>query len=361
MSRFGRQVATGTLLAIAATVSVLAVAAGPAVAVVPGAASAIPGVPPGYRPLTIKTLPPIPGVHVNIDGLELVTGADGAARTLITKEARDALVADRDAHLRIITTNVAISPGLRGHFHGWYQEAYVFTPQDPLGDVRIATFDLESRTRFTFVDHHHAALDARDITDVQLRSSLGGLRDIGRPKSAWLRAALVTSVGGNVTLKDVEWRLASVMFHKTNIVQRGLQHFKPRHTPVVAVHVKVFTVDFHAQDALLGSPKGSSIQLTLPDGTVRTVALRNGRATVAQLPSGDYDVLINVRGLGKDQSVSVSNDASIELKVLGMGDIAVVLAVLFLLVFAVLLLGLRVRRRRRRAAEPGIALEMVTR
>jgi hypothetical protein len=89
----------------------------------------------------------------------------------------------------------------------------------------------------------------------------------------------------------------------------------------------------------------------MPDGTIRTIALRDGRATVAQLPSGDYDVLVNARGLGKNQSISVSNDASIELKVLGLADIALVLVVMLLLAGAVLLLGLRLRRRRRRADE----------
>jgi hypothetical protein len=354
VSLIGRRVAIATILAMAATAAALPAAAGPA-----GAASSIPGVPPGYRPLTIKTLPPIPGVRVNIDGSELVTGSDGAVRTLITKEARDALVANRDAHLRVITKTRVISPGLRGRFHGWYQEGYVFTPQNPVGEVQIATFDIESRTRFTFIDRHHAALDARGITDMQFRNSLGGLRDIGKPTAVWMRSALVTSVGGTVTLKDVEWRLASVMFHGTNIVQRGLQHFKPRHTPVVAVRVNVFTVDFHALDAFFGSPAGSSIRLTLPDGTVRTIALRNGRATVAQLPSGNYDVAIKARGLGKVQSVSVSNDVSIDLKVLGVADIGVVLVVLVLLICGVLLLGLRIRRRRRRADGRGIAPDAV--
>jgi hypothetical protein len=342
------------MLAMAATAAVLPAAAAPA-----GAAPVIPGVPPGYRPLTIKTLPPIPGVHVNIDGKELVTGSNGAVHTLITKAARDALVANRDAHLHMITTNPVISHDLRGRFHGWYQEGYVFTPQNPVGDVRIATFDLNARTSFTFVDRHHVALDARDIADMQLRNSLGGLRDVGTARQAWLRSALITSVAGKVVLKDVEWRLASVTFHNTNIVQRGLQHFKPRHTPAVAVRVNVFTVDFHARDAFFGSAVGSSIRLTLPDGTVRTVALRNGRATVAQLPSGDYDVLIKARGLGKDQSISVSNDVSIDLKVLGLVDIALVLVVLVLLICGVLLLGLRIRRRRRRADDRGIAPDAV--
>jgi len=335
-----RRFAIATILAIAATAAILPAAAGPAVALVPG-------VPQGFRPLTIKTLPPIAGVRVKFDNSVLVTGPDGTVRTLISKEQRDELVANRDAHLQMISTNVDMTPTLRGRFHGWYQEGYVFTPQNPVGEVEIATFDLDALTRFTFVDRHHAALDARGITDMQVRNSLGGLTDIGKPKPVWLRAAIVTSVGGKVVLKDVEWRLASVTFHQTNIVQRGAQHFTPRHAPQVAVKVNVYTVEFHALDAFFGSPKGKTLKLTLPDGSIRMVALHNGRATVAQLPSGDYDVLIDARGLGKDQSITVSNDASIDLKVLSLTDIALVLVILALLVGGVLLLGLRVRRRRR--------------
>jgi hypothetical protein len=356
VSRMTRTVAAATILAIAAAAAILPAAAGPA-----GALVAAAPVPQGYRPLTIKTLPPIAGVRVKVDGSELVTGPNGTVRTLITKQQRDALVANRDAHLQVITTNVGITPALRGRFHGWYQEGYVFTPQNPVGEVEIATFDLDALTGFTFVDRHHAALDARGITDMQIRSSLGGLTDIGRPKAVWLRAAVVTSVAGKVVLKDVEWRLASVTFHQTNIVQRGAQHFKPRHAPKVAVQVNVFTVQFHALDAFFGSPKGTMLKLTLPDGTIRTVALHKGRATVEQLPSGDYDVLIDARGLGKDQSITVTNDASIDLKVLSFTDIALVLVVLALLVGGVLLFGLRVRRRRRRLGELGTAPDPVPR
>ena len=320
MSLIARRGALAMCLAIAATAAVLPAAAGPAAALDPPTASPV-TVPPGYRPLTIKTLPPIPGVRFDLNGSELVTGADGTVRTLITKEDRAAVVANRDAHLRMITTLVDISPGVRGHFHGWYQEGYQFTPQNPVGEILIASFDLDSLTGFTFVDRHHAALDARGITDMQFRNSLGGLTDIGKPKPVWLRSAIVTSVGGKVMLKDVEWRLASVTFHETNIVQRGFQHFKPRVVPVVAVRVNLFTVEFHALDAFFGSPKGSSIRLTMADGTIRTVALRNGRATVEQLPSGDYDVLVDASGLGKDQSVTVSSDSTIELKVLGLIDV----------------------------------------
>ncbi len=352
MSLIARRAAVATILVVAATAALVPAAAVPAVAAVP-AASAFTEVPPGYRPLTIKTLPPIPGVRVKFDGSELVTGPDGTVRTLITKEARAELAADRDAHLQMISRHIGISPGVRGRFHGWYQAGYVFTPENPVGEVQIATFDVDSRTRFTFVDRHRAALDARGITDMQIRNSLGGLRDIGRHRAVWLRSAIVTSVKGEVTLKDVDWRLASVTFHDTNIVQRGKQHFKPSHTPLVAVRVNLYTVEFRAQDAFFGSPKGSSIRLTMPDGAVRTVALRNGRATVDQLPSGDYDVLIDARGLGKDQSVSVSNDATIQLKVLGVIDIALALAVLAIFIAGVLLLGLRIRRRRRHAEAQG--------
>jgi len=322
-----------------------------------GAAAPVTEVPPGYRPLTIKTLPPIAGVRLDLNSEELVTGPDGTVRTLITKEERDALAADRDAHLRMISTNVDVSSGVRGVFHGWYQEGYHFTPQNPAGQVEVATFDLDTYTTFRFVDGYHNSVDARGITDLQLRNSLGGLVDVGAPKPAWLRSAHVTSVAGNVVLKDVEWRLASVMFHGTNIVQRGLQRFTPSDTPAVDIDVNLYTVEFRATDAFFGSPKGSQIHLTLPDGSVRTVQMRDGRAAFAQLPSGEYDARVDARGLGTDQSVSISNDTPIELKVFSPLDAALVLGALGLLVGGVLLLGRRIRRRRKRAVDSDRTIE----
>ena len=354
MSSIVRTAALAILVAITVTVSA---AAGPTPALASGAAPPITGVPPGYRPLTIKTLPPIPGVRLSLNAQQLVTGPDGTVRTVITKEDRDMLAADRDAHLRMISTNVNILPGIRGRFYGWYQEGYHYTPQDPSGQIEIATFDVDSYTRFRFVDSQSNFVDTNVITDLQLRNSLGGLVDVGKPKPTWLRSAHVTAVAGNVILKDVEWRLASVTFHGTNIVQRGLQTFTPRETPVVDVRVKLFTVEFRASDAFFGWPKGSSITLTMPDGTVRTGEMRQGRAAFGQLPSGDYDARVNARGLGMDQSVSISSDTPVELKVLSPIDIALALAVLAVFVCGVLLLGRRIRRRRREAAEPGALIQ----
>ena len=232
MSSIGQR---ALLVTIVATIAVFAVLAGPAGAEAQAAASPVPGVPPGYRPLTIRTLPPIPGVRMQLNATELVTGPDGTVRTLITTAERDALIADRDAHLRMISKDVTLSPGQRGRFHGWYQAGYDFTPQNPVGQVEVAAFDLDNSTTFRFVDRHHQVLHPGGITDVQLRNSLGGLVDIGKPKPVWLRSAHVVSIAGNVLLKDVQWRLASVMFHGANIVQRGRQHFTPRDTPAVDV------------------------------------------------------------------------------------------------------------------------------
>ena len=159
MRSIAQRVAVATILAIATTAAVVPAAAVPAVAAVSTTASSFTAVPPGYRPLTIKTLPPIPGVRVELDGTELVTGPDGTVRTLITKEARAALAADRDAHLRMISSHVGIAPGVEGRFHGWYQAGYVFTPQNPAGEIQIATFDVDRLTSFTFVDRHRAPLD----------------------------------------------------------------------------------------------------------------------------------------------------------------------------------------------------------
>ena len=73
MRPIARRAAVATIVAIAATAALLPGTAAPA-----GAAPAVPGVPTGYRPLTIKTLPPIPGVRVQFNGTELVTGPDGS-------------------------------------------------------------------------------------------------------------------------------------------------------------------------------------------------------------------------------------------------------------------------------------------
>jgi len=80
-----QRVAVATILAIATTAAVVPAAAVPAVAAVSTTASSFTAVPPGYRPLTIKTLPPIPGVRVELDGTELVIESRHASLEVIDK------------------------------------------------------------------------------------------------------------------------------------------------------------------------------------------------------------------------------------------------------------------------------------
>lgn len=298
----------------------------------------------GTRALTIVTVPAIAGVRVVLNGVELTTASDGTIHTVVTKQERTELAAERDAHLTVTTREIRVPGGARARFHGWYDEGYHFSPTDRSGQTLAATFDVDYLTSFTFTDSQRTAVDPRRVTAMQLKDTLGATIDTRGAAPRWLRGRSVVTAGGGVTMKDIEYRLTTVTVNGANVVTRGEQRFKPSHGSRVRVALRLFTVEFRARDAFFGWSRGSAIDIQMGDGTTRHFVLRNGSVTVAGLPPGQYRVKTRAPGLGGEQSFEISGDQTADVEIIGPFDIAIAGVALALMGWGLVLAGRRMRR-----------------
>jgi hypothetical protein len=306
----------------------------------------------GLRVLTIVTVPPIAGVTVVLNGAALTTGRGGIVRTVITKQQRTELVADRNAHLAMSTRQIALSDGVRARFNGWYDGGYHFSSTDRSGQIEVAAFDVDYRTSFAFVDSHRAPVDPRRVTAMELKDTLGATVDARGATPLWLRGRSVVAAGGQVTLRDIEYRLTTVTVRGANVVTRGKQRFVPTDNSPVRIALRLFTVKFRARDAFFGWPRGSAIDIHMGDGTTQHLRLRNGSVTVAGLPSGEYRVRTHAPGLGGKQTFAISGDQTADIEIIGPFDIATAFAALALIGCGLVLAGRRMRQRTDQSGSP---------
>lgn len=309
-------------------------------------AAAAPAPPPAVRILTIRTVPPIAGVEVHLDDQTLVTGPDGTVKTIVTKEQRAAIAADRDAHLSVESTDVTLPDRSRAQFHGWYDGGYRYSATDRSGQVEVAAFDVSYLTEFSFVDTHGAPIASARVSRAELRDQRGATVVTRRARPAWLVGRSVVASGGRVSLRDVQYRFTEVLVDGANVVRRGQVRFWPRTTQQVSVPVTVFPVTFDAHDAIFGLARGSKVEVESADGRVRTATLKDGSATVTGITPGKYTVRVDAMGMGKEQTFEFSKATTAEITIIDPLDLALVVVVGVLAVGGLVLIGLRMRRRR---------------
>jgi hypothetical protein len=302
----------------------------------------------GLRPLTIRTVPPMAGVKVVLNGVARSTGRDGTIHTTLTKEQRAALVADRNAHLTMSTRLLVLPNGARARFHGWYEEGYHFSSSDRSSQIETAAFDVDYLTSFAFVDSHDLPVDARRVSAMQIKSTLGVTIDTRGAPPVWLRGRSVVSAGGTVTAKNVEYRLTSVTVGGANVVTSGEQRFVPATGARVRVALRLFTVEFRARDALFHWTTGSAIDIQLGEGATQHLVLRHGSVIATDLPAGQYRVKVHAPGFGANETLTISGDQTSDVAVVGPVDIAIGLVVLALMAGALVFAGRRFRRQRQR-------------
>ena len=203
------------------------------------------------------------------------------------------------------------------------------------------------QVRFRFVDPRGRLVDPKRIASVTLRSGTGTTRRVTGRDPVWLPAERTVPLEGGFARKSVEWSVQSVMVDGSNVVNRGQQRFVPGKQREVSISVLFFQATFSVRDTLFGFPLGSAIRLRFPDGRVRRYPLANGASLqLPALPRGQYEVSVDARGFSFTQTVSLSRDQRVALRVTSYLDVVLLGGA----IGAILLGLLVVRRPRLRAA-----------
>jgi hypothetical protein len=313
------------------------------------------------RPLTIQTVPAVANARFDLDGQILVTGADGTVRTTTTKAQRDELAANQAAHLSVASPTLAIRPGVRAKFAGWYDGGYHFSRSNKTGQVLRAAFDFDFLTSFSFARPDGGKVQPTGLAGIQLHSEGGSTITLQTIAPVWLRGIKVASNAGHLGVSDVEYKISTVKLNGNNVVHVDQQHFLPAHDQDVVVQLLLFDVTLTVSDALLGFSQGSAVDLRYADGTLKHARLRDGSVTLTDLPRGDYALEVHAPGLTSDKSLSISRNQTAKLQVISWLDLLVLGAILLLFCTGLFLIARSLRHgrmaSRKRTADQTISLE----
>ena len=279
----------------------------------------------------VRTVPPVGGVTFVIGRRTYTT--DRAGRVTLPLSASAPLYSQVDV------PDAQIARDVRTHFGQWYGSVKSKT-------VR-ATIGFSYRVALAFDVPAGADLSKGAISLVRLTSSTGQvltLQGDAVRKEQWLEGTRVVSRGGGLESKDVEYSVSSAQIHGANIVNRGAQRFAPARDRVFRIKTLWYHARFSSRDLLFGSPIGSAVMLTYPDGSQERIAFAdNAEVTVAALPRGNYKVSVEGAGTSFTRPLTLSKDQSVDLQMLSYLDVAVVFGALVLVAAGLLVFG---RRRR---------------
>jgi hypothetical protein len=283
----------------------------------------------------VSTVPPVSGVTFIVGRRTFRTDRNGR----VTLPLRP----DIPFRLQVDTPDVQIARDVRTHVGKWY------------GTVKSknvkATIHFRYRIGLAFDAPRGADLRNGAISLVRLTSSTGQVLKIEGDavnQDVWVDGTRVVSLGGGLETKDVQYSVASVEIRGANVVNRGAQRFTPSRERVFRIETLWHKVHFSSRDLLFGSPIGSAVILTYPDGSRDHIAFAdNAEITVEALPRGKYTVSVEGPGTSFTRPLTLSKDQTVDLQMLSYLDLAVVFGLLVLVAGGLLLFG-RGRSRLRR-------------
>ena len=334
--------------AVALACLVAGLAAGPATAVPVRSPSRAAGSPqPWPVTITIRTVPAMPGIRFLFDGVPLATDRQGV--TSFTEGH------NFSSHTLALALTEVTASGRRYTFVRWAGQ------RDPDQAYRPNLHGLPMRADYTvtasfagacpvtprLVDQDGAPLPALQASQINLLNSLGQATTLKPVGTTWLPCVSPVYRDSLLSSHAVLYSVQSVLVGGTNVVHAGVERFSPSQTPDPKVTGYFYSLTITAHDALLGGAVGNYALLTMPNGTVRKVALGpRHTATVTNLPLGEYQVHV-AAGTANVSPVTVhlSRDQTADLAAISRTDIAIVSGVLVVAIAGAPLLS-RTRRRR---------------
>jgi hypothetical protein len=295
---------------------------------------------PAPKTVTIQVVPQLPNVHFTLDGIAASTDANGTS--VVTVPSLTGITQQLSLPLQYQTpdTRVLLDRVANDPNHG------------PSARKLVVELDEDRAVTINLLTPQQKSLLLNQVTSVTLDNSIGGTIKLSRSQlqhqPVWLPASRPHKVTNGVNARLVSYSVKSVTVRGVNVVNSGQLRFTTDRSLTWPIPVILHSLTIDANDLLAGKPAGSAVQLTYPDGTVRTVPLGpDHRVTVPNLARGAYRVKVDGGLIPLASTIHLSRDQTETELVVTTGDFAEMVALAFAIVSVVVAAGVVGRRRRR--------------
>jgi hypothetical protein len=311
--------------------------------------------------LTIRTVPPSPGIRLRFDGQSLVTSARGLASVTIEHD-----LAGHSLTLADVTRNTSTSRMSFVRWSGQRDPNQVRSPHVVGLPMRanytvVAAFATSYPVAVRLVERNGKQLDNQKAATASVtgRSDIGELIPFSTTQPTWVPGERPVLLSTGLAPQKISYSIQSVVVDGSNVVDTGKQTFEPTSAATAVIQTDFFDLTVATHDAMLGAAKPKKATLIYPNGTQVAIDFRHGSPVVIiGLPRGHYKIKLDVgSGIAATADFNLSRDRTQDVAIISLRDVIVVAAAV--LILAILLIGFgrarwSSRLRRRSSREPSI-------
>jgi hypothetical protein len=267
--------------------------------------------------LTIRTVPPLPGIGFSLSGRRFYSDIHGTAQVQLTR------VSTYSLELLPTPTTIEGVP-TRVEFARWLDNA--FTPNRAVkypNDAELTVgFVLSYQVDQRFTDLDGNPIDASRVISFTLKDNLNTRYIYEDPQPRWHRANRVSRQKDGLITRPIDYRVESVIVDGMNVVNENQQRFDVIPEETWPIELLLYSMRIQARDAVLGTPIGTGVEINYPDGYTTTIPFNEeNEIAVHSLARGLYKVQVKgADGMAPLTPVSLSRDQDVELKVLSALD-----------------------------------------
>ncbi len=292
--------------------------------------------PKGPQTAQFQTVPPTPGVTLQIAGQQFVTGADGSTVVVVPQPGT--------YDLQVITDTYH-NPYTRVEFSRWLSESFQPTRQIHLpaqNQVVQVGLDVYELVGQKFVAPDGSPVPPQRIANFSIRSLQGDAFTFQDGQPRWIPASRVTRRrDGGLDVVPLLYTITSVMVDGSNVVNKAQQQFYAKPNGTWTITLLFYSIQVHAMDALFGFPVGKAVSLQLPNGVVQSLPVdATGTAHATSLARGQYYFQVTgAKGFSPRSPVALSKDQDINARVITLLDMGTVFAAGVLIALGLLIFG----------------------
>lgn len=266
----------------------------------------------------VQTIPAIAGIPFQLDGKQFVSGEDGFATVHI----------DKPGHYRLeVLADQYKNPDKHIEFARWLEEVYQPYKDISVPDDKViqAGFNVYHKVGQTFFDLANKPIDPKRVEEFTIRSAQGDMFVLHDGEPRWIPASRVARRAFGLEETKLLYSVLTVKVDGSNVVNQNQQKFYTYPVENWPISLLLYSLRVSAQDGLLGTPVGKSVNVQYPDGHVFNFPLeKDGTIAILSLARGNYTIeLVGTNGLSNRIPVALSRNQDVSTRVITYLDLGI--------------------------------------